>query len=80
MFTHSSYVGFAAVRPHCICMDCGRIQCFLIATTTGSVVYERFYFRFTDVEKADIRAAFQRASEVAVVGASDESEFADRYK
>ncbi|DBA87000.1 TPA: hypothetical protein ACH3X2_000380 [Trebouxia sp. C0005] len=61
-------------------MDCGRIQCFLIATTTGSVVYERFYLRFTDVEKADIRAAFQRASEFLITGASDESEFADRYK
>jgi len=32
------------------------------------------------VEKADIRAAFQRASEFLITGASDESEFADRYK
>ena len=61
-------------------MDCGRIQCFLIATATGSVVYERFYLRFSDVEKGDIRAAFQRASETALPGAPDESEFADRYK
>lgn len=61
-------------------MDCGRIQCFLIATATGSVVYERFYLRFSDVEKGDIRAAFQRASETALPGALDESEFADRYK
>ena len=61
-------------------MDCGRIQCFLIATATGSVVYERFYLRFSDVEKGDIRAAFQRASETTLPGAPDESEFADRYK
>ena len=52
----------------------------MIATTAGSVVYERFFLRFTDVEKADIRAAFQRASEAALPGASEESEFADRYK
>lgn len=32
------------------------------------------------MEKADIRAAFQRASEAALPGASEESEFADRYK
>ena len=61
-------------------MDCGRIQCFLIATTSGSVVYERFYLRFTDAEKSDIRAAFQRASESVAPGAPDESELADKYK
>ena len=43
-------------------------------------MYERFYLRFSDVEKGDIRAAFQRASETALPGAPDESEFADRYK
>jgi hypothetical protein len=74
------YAAVANLTPDSLRMDCGRIQCFLIATTTGSVVYERFYLRFTDVEKADIRAAFQRASEFLITGASDESEFADRYK
>lgn len=43
-------------------------------------MYERFYLRFSDVEKGDIRAAFQRASEIVLPGAPDESEFADRYK
>ena len=43
-------------------------------------MYERFYLRFSDVEKGDIRAAFQRASETALPGAPDDSEFADRYK
>ena len=38
----------------------GRIQCVLIATTGSSIVYERFYERFTDIEKADIRKSFQQ--------------------
>ena len=37
----------------------GRILCVLIATSGGNIVYERFYERFTDVEKADIRQSFQ---------------------
>ena len=38
----------------------GRIQCVLIATTGSNIVYERFYERFTDIEKADIRHSFQQ--------------------
>lgn len=32
----------------------------LIATTGSNIVYERFYERFTDIEKADIRHSFQQ--------------------
>ncbi len=39
----------------------GRIQCVLIATAGNNIVYERFYERFTDIEKADIRHSFQHA-------------------
>ena len=41
----------------------GRIQCALIATASGHIIYERFYERFSDVEKADIRSCFQRTQE-----------------
>lgn len=41
--------------------SCGRIQCALIATSGSHVIYERFYERFTDEEKAAIRSAFQTA-------------------
>ena len=41
----------------------GRIQCALIATAGGHIIYERFYERFSDVEKADIRSCFQRTQE-----------------
>eukprot|EP00983_Pelagomonas_calceolata_P089123 1157280-Pelagomonas_calceolata.AAC.4 len=41
----------------------GRLHCFLIATKgVGNVVYERFYDRLSEYEKADVRAAFQLAS------------------
>lgn len=39
----------------------GRIQCALIATASSNIIYERFYERFSDIEKADIRSCFQRA-------------------
>ncbi len=41
--------------------SCGRIQCALIATASSNVIYERFYERFSEVEKAEIRSAFQNA-------------------
>lgn len=40
-------------------MDTGRIQAVIIATVSGHVIYERFYERFTDLNRADIRAACQ---------------------
>ena len=53
---------------------------YTVLPTAGSVIYERFYLRFTDAEKSDIRAAFQRASEGVAPGAPEESELADKYK
>ncbi|KAK9810121.1 hypothetical protein WJX72_005088 [[Myrmecia] bisecta] len=61
-------------------MDSGRIQALVVATTSGSVVYERFYARLSDLEKADLRSAFYKASEPALATAQDEAEFAARYK
>jgi hypothetical protein len=39
--------------------DYGRIQALIIATVKGHVVYERFYSTFTDLERAEMRAALQ---------------------
>ena len=39
--------------------DYGRIQALVIATMKGHVVYERFYSTFTDLERAEMRAALQ---------------------
>ena len=39
-------------------MSSGRIQALLIATREGHVLYERFYDAFTEIEKAEIRSAF----------------------
>jgi len=41
-------------------MDTGRVQALIVATTAGHVIYERFYERFTDLDRADIRAACQQ--------------------
>ena len=39
-------------------MSAGRIQTLLIATRSANIVYERFYDAFSELEKAEIRAAF----------------------
>ncbi len=52
---------------------------FLVATKAGDVIYERFYERFTELEKADIRAAFSTATNnVRLYG--DEKDFVGSYK
>ena len=42
-------------------MSLGRIHCFLVATKNSDVIYERFYDRISEVEKAEVRAAFFQA-------------------
>lgn len=41
----------------------GRIHCIVVATKAGEVVYERYYDRYTELDKAEIRAAFQQATD-----------------
>ena len=36
----------------------GRVQCLLVASKDGYVIYERFYDNFSDIQKAEIRASF----------------------
>jgi hypothetical protein len=62
-------------------METGRIQVVLIATKSGDVIYERFYARFSDLEKSEIRAALHQASEPFVGAAGlDDYEGVSRYR
>jgi len=59
-------------------MASGRIQCLVIATRTGNVVYERFYDAFSDIEKSEIRAALdETASDEA---AAENQELVGRFR
>ena len=40
----------------------GKFNCFCVATKGGDVIYERFYDRLSEAEKAEVRAAFFQAS------------------
>ena len=62
-------------------METGRIQVVLIATQAGDVIYERFYTRFSDLEKSEIRAALHQSSEQFVGSTGlDEYEGVSRYR
>ncbi|EFJ49513.1 hypothetical protein VOLCADRAFT_104299 [Volvox carteri f. nagariensis] len=61
-------------------MDVGRIHCFLVATRGGDVIYERFFDRFTELEKAEIRAAFSAASSNVRMPPDQEQDFIAPYK
>lgn len=43
-------------------MSTGRIHCVCLATKGGEVIYERFYDRLSELDKAEARAAFSLAS------------------
>ncbi|GFR40120.1 hypothetical protein Agub_g674 [Astrephomene gubernaculifera] len=60
-------------------MDTGRLHCFLVATRAGDVIYERFFDRFTELEKAEIRAAFSAASSNVRINL-EEQDFIAPYK
>jgi hypothetical protein len=53
---------------------------FLVATRGGDVIYERFFDRFTELEKADIRAAFSAASNNSRMHLDSEQDFIAPYK
>ena len=61
-------------------MDLGRVQSFLLASSAGNVIYERFFANFTDTEKADIRAAFHHTVASGLDTPRDEAEYPGRYK
>lgn len=46
--------------------DFGRVHALVIATKAeGAVLYERYYDRYSELDKAEIRAAFQQAAEAS---------------
>ena len=59
-------------------MAAGRIQCLLISTKTGEVVYERFFDSFTEPEKGGIRAAFHATA--SADSSQDNYEHVGRHK
>ena len=46
-------------------MDTGRIQALILANPTGHVIYERFYAKFGDQERSNIREALYTAGRLA---------------
>jgi hypothetical protein len=59
--------------------DFGRVHCILVATKAGEVVYERFYDRYSELDKAEIRAAFQRGAD-GVNLADDNRDFVGAFR
>lgn len=59
-------------------MDLGRIHCFLVATRSGEVIYERFYDRLSETDKGEVRAAFQQAANL--VRLMEDSDFVGTYR
>ncbi|KAK9842304.1 hypothetical protein WJX81_005560 [Elliptochloris bilobata] len=53
----------AAAAAHAKRHDAGRVQALIIATANGHVLLERFYERFSNLDRADIRVACQQALE-----------------
>lgn len=46
--------------------DFGRVHALVVATKAeGAVLYERYYDRYSELDKAEIRAAFQQAAEAS---------------
>lgn len=59
----------AAAAAEAAMGDYGRIQALILANLQGHVVYERFYSAFTDLERADLRAAMQVPSLLRITAA-----------
>eukprot|EP00878_Enallax_costatus_P009152 GHUV01009566.1.p1 GENE.GHUV01009566.1~~GHUV01009566.1.p1 ORF type:complete len:152 (+),score=21.14 GHUV01009566.1:634-1089(+) len=57
----------------------GRIHCIVVATKAGEVVYERYYDRYTELDKAEIRAAFQQATDNVSL-ANDNQDFVGAFR
>lgn len=59
--------------------DYGRIHCVVVATKAGQVVFERYYDRYTELEKAEIREALQTATDHVNL-AHDNHEFVGSFR
>ena len=61
-------------------MDIGRVRLVLIATSAGSVIYERFYERLAENDKAEMRASLAEAAEKCSASPIEGAEFASRFR
>ena len=61
-------------------MDVGRVQAIIIANTEGQVIYERFFEKINEQEKAELRASIAEAAESITVSPADGIDFASRYR
>jgi hypothetical protein len=64
---------------HAAVMSLGKIHCICFATKAGEVVYERFYDRLSELEKAEVRAAFALAASNARLNVEDQ-DYVGAYK
>ena len=53
------------LQPTVTALETGRIQAVVLANNTGHVVYERFYAKFGDLDRANIREALYLAGKQA---------------
>ncbi|KAK9804931.1 hypothetical protein WJX73_000481 [Symbiochloris irregularis] len=51
-----------------------------LTNTKSNVIYERFYSKFSDWERAGIREAFAQASDGLQLGVAEEAEQCSRYR
>ena len=61
-------------------MDFGRVVCVIVANRAGQVLYERFYIRLSEAEKADIRLGLHGVSQHWLDDTPEEAERVGRYK
>ena len=61
-------------------MDCGRIQAIVIASSAGNVVYERFYDKFSEQDKAEMRACLAESAEERLQDSPGQTEFVSRWR
>lgn len=61
-------------------MDSGRVQAVLLANSRSNIIYERFYARYSDTERASIRDVFQQVSQAVTGAVGEEAEQSSRYR
>ena len=61
-------------------MDIERVQLILVATSAGNVIYERFYERLAENDKAELRSSLAEAAEKCSASSIEGAEYATRYR
>lgn len=61
-------------------MDVDRIQAIVIANSVGQVIYERFFERYNEQEKAELRASIAEVAESSYSSPASGVESASRFR